>query len=205
VNNWSIICVADVRTRDSNKAYGSVILKIIQASLLLLELDDPCLLSILMVQLAAAENYAYNALHDLQGTKIPYYFGSGQFKLLMSSSEVTRVLILECFEGLSLRQWEDTFPEDVCDENPCEMSSPAGYQDLSNKTKPLIKVLPYGIIEVNKRGFIYHVCQENILVMLSFEDPEHIVFIDFPHCLVGVTEDQIKEHGFNEVKAAISL
>ncbi|KAK0429615.1 hypothetical protein EV421DRAFT_1745320 [Armillaria borealis] len=130
---------------------------------------------------------------------------SGQFKLLMSSSEVTRVLILECFEGLSLRQWEDTFPEDVCDENPCEMSSPAGYQDLSNKTKPLIKVLPYGIIEVNKRGFIYHVCQENILVMLSFEDPEHIVFIDFPHCLVGVTEDQIKEHGFNEVKAAISL
>ncbi|SJL14946.1 uncharacterized protein ARMOST_18422 [Armillaria ostoyae] len=65
VNYWSIICVTDVRTSDFNKAYRSVIINIIQASLLPLEPGDPLLPTIAAVQLAGAENYAYNALYDL--------------------------------------------------------------------------------------------------------------------------------------------
>lgn len=94
---------------------------------------------------------------------------------------------------------EVPFPEDVRDEYPRETSSPAGYQDLLNKTKPLvcrfriitsvsehqIKVLLYGII--NKRGFMYRVRQENIVVTPGYEDPKHVVFNDFLHCLVAVT------------------
>lgn len=61
---------------------------------------------------------------------------SARFKLLMSNGEVARVPILVRIEGPSLRQWEVPFPEDVCDENPRETSSPEVYQDLLNKTKP---------------------------------------------------------------------
>ncbi|KAK0429618.1 hypothetical protein EV421DRAFT_1914356 [Armillaria borealis] len=140
-------------------------------SLLLLMLDDPFALTISAVQLAGAKSYAYDASMTYKGRSFHITLAG------IGNDEVTRVLILERIEELSLPKWEDSFPEHVHDEHLPETSLPVGYEDLLNKTQAWIKLQPYGIINSNKH-FIMHLDlhQENILVTPSFEDSKAVNF-----------------------------
>ncbi|KAK0237130.1 hypothetical protein EDD85DRAFT_836212 [Armillaria nabsnona] len=108
----SQIWVADVRKKETEaSSWRCVVLKLFQASLLPFPQptwQDPFGEYSCPRQLACVEELVYNALQDIQGRTVPYFYG--KHRLTLPNGEPTRVNLLEYIEGQTLAELHDMYP-----------------------------------------------------------------------------------------------
>ncbi|SJL11085.1 uncharacterized protein ARMOST_14488 [Armillaria ostoyae] len=161
----SQVWVADVRKHNDESSWGCVVLKL---------------------QSACVEELVYNALQDIQGCTVPYFYG--KHALTLPNGEPTRVNLLEYIEGQTLAELHDTYPAHRT--TPLE---PKQYCELLKKLKYLYVPAMQGIHEINDRRVVLRDLKpENIMITPSASN--QVVFIDFGHAFLNAPEEFVKSY-----------
>ncbi|KAK0436705.1 hypothetical protein EV421DRAFT_1907764 [Armillaria borealis] len=185
----SQVWVADVRKHNDESSWGCVVLKLFQASLLPFPQptwQDPFGEYSCPRQLACVEELVYNALQDIQGCTVPYFYG--KHALTLPNGEPTRVNLLEYIEGQTLAELHDTYPAHRT--TPLE---PKQYRELLKKLKHLYVPAMQGIHEINDRRVVLRDLKpENIMITPSASN--QVVFIDFGHAFLNAPEEFVKSY-----------
>ncbi|PBK80785.1 hypothetical protein ARMGADRAFT_1091940 [Armillaria gallica] len=119
-------------------------------------------------QLACVEELVYNALQDIQGCTVPYFYG--KHTLTLPNGEPTRVNLLEYIEGQTLAELHDMYPA-----HRTEPLEPRQYRELLKRLKHLYVPAMQGIHEINDRRVV--LCDlepENIMITPSASNQEFV-------------------------------
>ncbi|KAG7447884.1 uncharacterized protein BT62DRAFT_919064 [Guyanagaster necrorhizus] len=191
--HWSQVWVADVKEMGHSESLGPVILKLFQASLM----PPPQLLNHDSIgytsprQLASIEDLVYNALGDLQGSVISYYYGKHKF--LMPNCESTHAIILEYIEGKTLADIHDVYsphhPLEV-EKGPLPQKIYCDYlKTIKGVYAPILK----GMKDINARQVILiDIIPENIIITSTML--KRAVFMDFGQAMLRAPPNVVAEY-----------
>ncbi|KAF8905360.1 hypothetical protein CPB85DRAFT_920253 [Mucidula mucida] len=175
---YSQVWVADVTKVEEIEAVAQperVVLKIFQPSMLPLPFPDTGYQYVPgpAYQLAFSEEVIYTHLRRLQGSHIPYFFGT--FKIILPCGEEAYVLMLEYIDGETLDSWVTDFDGEKLAVLPA-----------------VIKSIPDAFREICEEK-VLHTDMEKHLNNILIDKDGRAVIIDFVQNAIFDSAEQVKE------------